>query len=129
MTTTTVFEPGRTYQTRSVCDHNSIVSLTVASRTAKTVKTTEGRTLRISLYNGVEQVFPEGHYSMAPIIGADDTQPLLTDWDRDALQVATAAEVVRSLVNQGLSTGDALDIAGRPLSSALRVGLVQAFQD
>jgi hypothetical protein len=121
MTTTIVFEPGRTYQTWSVCDHNCIVSITVASRTAKTVKTTEGQTCRISIYNGVEQVFPAGHYSMAPIIGADGTKTLLTDWDREALEVATAAEVVRNLVKQGLSTTDALDVAGRPLNSALRV--------
>ncbi len=48
------------------------VRLTVAKRTAKTVTTPDGMLLRISLYEGVEQVKPYGSYSMCPIIGADD---------------------------------------------------------
>lgn len=63
---------GRTYSTRSICDHNCIFSITVASRTAKTIKTTTGKTLRIRFYLGVEQVKPHGSFSMCPIIGADD---------------------------------------------------------
>jgi hypothetical protein len=68
------FEPGKTYFTRSVCDHECIVSLTVASRTAKTIKTLDGKTLQIKLWQGVEQVRPWGSYSMAPIVGADRMQ-------------------------------------------------------
>ena len=60
METTTKFEAGRTYQTRSVCDHNCIIAITVASRTEKTIKTTEGKSLRVSVYEGVEQVKPMG---------------------------------------------------------------------
>lgn len=64
------FIPGRTYTTRSACDHDCIVSLTVAKRTAKTITTAAGKVLRISLYEGVEFVKPWGAYSMAPIVHA-----------------------------------------------------------
>jgi hypothetical protein len=66
------FEPGKTYSTRSIGDHNCIISVTIANRTAKTVTTTAGKTFRVSLYEGNEQIKPWGRYSMAPIIGADD---------------------------------------------------------
>jgi len=65
------FEVGKKYWTRSVCDHETIIPITVEKRTAKTLTTTEGKTLRISVYNDVEQVKPWGTYSMCPIIGAD----------------------------------------------------------
>jgi hypothetical protein len=66
------FEPGKTYSTRSIGDHNCIISVTIAKRTAKSVTTTEGKTFRVSVYEGNEQIRPWGRYSMAPIIGADD---------------------------------------------------------
>ena len=71
----TAFEPGKTYATRSICDHDCIVRVTVAKRTAKTLTTAAGKTLRISEYRGVEQVKPRGTYSMAPMVGADDLTP------------------------------------------------------
>ena len=80
------FQVNKTYSTRSVCDHNCIFSITVLSRTAKTIKikdlhdSNSVKTLRISEWEGVEQVKPLGSYSMAPIIGADDTKALKTDW-------------------------------------------------
>ena len=70
-TATNTFKAGSTYSTRSVCDHNCIFSIEVVSRTAKTLRTADGKTLRISIYDGVEQVKPCGSYSMAPIISAD----------------------------------------------------------
>lgn len=65
-----MFAINQAYQTRSIGDHNCIFSITVASRTAKTIKTTDGKTLRIGTYEGVEFVRPMGNYSMAPIIRA-----------------------------------------------------------
>jgi hypothetical protein len=65
------FEAGRTYWTRSACDHDTIFALTVERRTAKTIRTTTGKTLRIAEYYGVETVKPLGSYSMAPVISAD----------------------------------------------------------
>lgn len=72
------FETGKTYATRSVCDANCIISLTVIKRTAKTITAknitgfeSDVKTFRISEWNGVEQVRPWGKYSMAPIIGAN----------------------------------------------------------
>jgi hypothetical protein len=71
------FQVGKTYATRSVCDHNCIISLTITARTAKTVKAMvrgEVKTLRVSEYNGEEIVKPWGSYSMAPLVGASDVQ-------------------------------------------------------
>lgn len=64
------FQAGKTYTARSVCDYNCIFSVEVVSRTAKTLKTADGKTLRIGVYEGVEFVKPEGSYSMAPIVRA-----------------------------------------------------------
>ena len=87
---TTTFQTGQTYSARMICDHNCIVSITVAKRTAKFLTTTEGKRLGISVYEGVEQVYPDGHYSMATVIGADDTKTLLTDWELAAQRKADA---------------------------------------
>lgn len=68
------FECGKTYTTRSACDHTCIIHLTVVSRTAKTIKADCGRlgikTLRIAEHGGYETVKPWGSYSMAPQISA-----------------------------------------------------------
>lgn len=64
------FQVGKTYSTRSACDQNCIFSITIASRSAKTVKTSSGKVLRIAEYDGAEFVRPLGSYSMAPIIRA-----------------------------------------------------------
>ena len=68
------FETGKTYNTRSICDHNCIVSIKVLRRTAKTIYV-EGdqltkSALRVFNYNGIEQVSPWGKFSMLPIISA-----------------------------------------------------------
>jgi hypothetical protein len=71
---TAKFQPGRTYATRSACDHDCIIRVTIARRTAKTVTTERGKTLRIAIdYTGAESVKPWGSYSMAPIVSADDS--------------------------------------------------------
>ena len=69
--TNTTFPPGATYWQRSICDSDCIFKITVAKRTAKTITTTTGKRLVISIWNGVEQVKPHGSYAMATIIGAD----------------------------------------------------------
>ena len=75
----TKFETNKTYKTRSVCDHNCIISVTIAKRTAKTVtltndKTTDiesrGKTYRLREWNNVETFAPWGTYSMSPLIRA-----------------------------------------------------------
>jgi len=67
----TKFETGKTYYTRSVADHDTIVRVTVAKRTDKTIVTAAGDRLKIKVWDDVEQVKPWGSYSMAPIVGAD----------------------------------------------------------
>ncbi len=67
----TKFETGKTYYTRSIVDADTIICVTVAKRTDKTIVTTGDERLRINVRNGVEQVKPWGSYSMAPIVGAD----------------------------------------------------------
>ena len=74
----TKFEAGKTYFTRSVCDHDCIITVEVVSRTAKKIKALTGRetkTLRINEWQGVEQVKPWGSYSMCPIVSADRVSP------------------------------------------------------
>ena len=65
------FQTGKTYYTRSVADYDTIVRVTVAKRTDKTIVTAAGDRLRINVWNDVEQVKPWGSFSMAPIVGAD----------------------------------------------------------
>ena len=67
----TKFETGKTYYTRSVGDYDTIVRVTVAKRTDKTIVTDAGDRLRINVWQDVEQVKPWGSFSMAPIVGAD----------------------------------------------------------
>lgn len=68
------FAVGSIYTTRSACDHACVISVSVLSRTAKTIKADCGhrgiRTLRIAEYDGVEFVKPWGSYSMAPVVSA-----------------------------------------------------------
>jgi len=71
------FVVGKTYTTRSVCDHDCIISATIVKRTAKTVTLVSGymgrdqKTFRVSINcDGVEQFAPWGRYSMAPMISA-----------------------------------------------------------
>lgn len=71
---TAQFQPGRTYWTRSIGDHECIFRETIVSRTAKTVTTAKGKRFGVSVYEGIEQFRPHGRYSMAAIISADDVQ-------------------------------------------------------
>lgn len=72
------FEVGRTYSTRSACNHDCVFSYTVTGRTACTVTVMdrfgESRKCRIvkslSAYRGAETIRPLGDYSMAPVISA-----------------------------------------------------------
>lgn len=67
------FESGKTYTTRSICDHDCIIAVTIEKRTEKTITTTvrgERKTFRIGLHDGVEFIKPWGSYSMAPMIRA-----------------------------------------------------------
>ena len=72
------FEIGKTYTTRSICDTNCVISITVTSRSACMITTVdehgEVQRLRISKkiseYRGAETVYPWGQYSMAPMISA-----------------------------------------------------------
>lgn len=71
----TRFEVGKTYTTRSICDHNCIYSYLVVKRTAKQIHLrTQGKdTVKrgIYIYEGVEHCKPEGTYSMCPVINAN----------------------------------------------------------
>ena len=68
------FKAGKIYTTRSICDHECIFSYTVVRRSEKSVWISNGRrTTRRSILvddDGVEFVFPEGKYSMCPVINA-----------------------------------------------------------
>lgn len=68
------FEIGKTYWTRSICDHECIYRFTILARTAKQVTVNvHGKAVKrgLSIWNDVEQFKPFGTYSMCAIIGAD----------------------------------------------------------
>lgn len=72
----TKFQVGRTYATRSICDHDCIFSFVIRSRTAKTVTVdVHGKQVRRGLstnWDGSAEAFkPFGNYSMCAIISAD----------------------------------------------------------
>lgn len=94
------FQVGKTYFTRSACDHNCIFRVTVLRRTEKTIIANcdgEQKTLRISLYGSVEQVMPKGRYSMAPIVGADRQAPESLQTTEQAERAANEAAVRRRI--------------------------------
>jgi len=68
------FEEGKTYTTRSNCDHDCIFEMTVVKRTPKTivvdVKNFGQKRLRPRESGDQEVVFPLGDHSMAPIMQA-----------------------------------------------------------
>ena len=67
------FETGKTYSTRSICDHNCIFSFKILRRTAKSVWVkVDGEKVRraIEVYDEKETFYPFGKYSMAAIISA-----------------------------------------------------------
>jgi hypothetical protein len=65
------FQIGKTYTTRSVCDHDCIISVTITKRTAKTVTTNKGEVFRVKEYDDAEFIKPWGSYSMSPIVRAN----------------------------------------------------------
>lgn len=71
---TNKFQVGKTYATRSICDHNCIFSYTIVSRTEKTVTIKSGdKTTRrkVREYDGAEVIDPLGRYSMSPVLSAN----------------------------------------------------------
>lgn len=71
------FEIGKTYSTRSICDHECVWSYTVISRTEKTITVTDGRETKrlriikdLSAYDNRETVRPLGSFSMCPLLRA-----------------------------------------------------------
>ena len=72
--TTKQFETGKTYSTRSICDSECIFSYSIIKRTAKTVTVKSMGNLKTSKIrhdeNGAEWCFPDGQYSMCPVIRA-----------------------------------------------------------
>jgi hypothetical protein len=70
------FQVGRTYATRSACNHDCIYEFTVIKRTKKflTLETRHGEISRrgVYTYEGQEHCKPHGTHSMCPVISAKD---------------------------------------------------------
>ncbi|WP_022669431.1 hypothetical protein [Desulfospira joergensenii] len=71
------FEVSKTYGTRSICDHNCIFKFTIIRRTDKSVwiqrpGETKIERRKIDIWDGAENIFPHGKYSMAAILRATD---------------------------------------------------------
>ena len=73
------FEIGKTYSTRSLCNHDCIISYTITARTEATVTACDecGETKKfrinkkLSEFRNAETFLPWGKYSMAPMISAE----------------------------------------------------------
>jgi hypothetical protein len=69
------FNPGHIYFCRSSCDHDTVFRYTVVSRTRRQVMLRGdcGQLCRrgIKIEDGTEICYPEGRYSMAPVLRAD----------------------------------------------------------
>jgi hypothetical protein len=71
------FQLNKQYQTRSICDHDCIFSyeVTKLSKGFVTVKSRMDGEKRKKIYvdhNGIEFCYPQGTYSMCPILKADE---------------------------------------------------------
>lgn len=69
------FEAGKEYTCRLIGDHNAIIKATVESRTAKSViakvdNDPPKRFMILLTMDGGEAIYPDGRYSMCPIIRA-----------------------------------------------------------
>lgn len=72
------FEIGKTYSTRAAGDHNLFYTYTVTARTARTVtiKDDTGRETKHRIrtrpdrIEEAETIYPEGRYSLAPVLRA-----------------------------------------------------------
>lgn len=67
----TEFVVGQTYWDRSACNWDTVFTMTVVRRTAKTLWTEDGKCLRISRNGRAETVRPFGTYSMCAVMSAD----------------------------------------------------------
>ena len=74
MTIPAKFEVGKTYETRSICDWDTIYSFVILARTAKTVTVNvHGKTVKrgLTICDDIETFKPHGTYSMCAVISAD----------------------------------------------------------
>tara|TARA_S200002703_G_scaffold90203_1_gene77799 strand:+ start:1018 stop:1299 length:282 start_codon:yes stop_codon:yes gene_type:complete len=77
-----VFEVGVTYFTRSSCDYECIFRYQVVRRTKKSVwikdlscSTSDVVRRSVSVSYDSEMIFPEGRYSMCPVLRAERVAP------------------------------------------------------
>lgn len=98
------FEIGHTYFDQYACDHETLTTIKIIKRTAKTVTfERNGKTRRAKLYENAdgEYIVPD-HYSMAPVYRAErellDEEPeqeVITDYAvSENLLVLTAGEKI-----------------------------------
>ena len=74
----TRFEVGKSYECRSICDHNCVWKYEVVGRTESTItlKDQDGKVAKrkvikgLSEINNTESIYPLGKYSMCPVLHA-----------------------------------------------------------
>ena len=71
----TKFEENKEYSTRSICDHDCIFTYKVIKRTEKNIWIQgygkEVTRRKVKIYNNSEMIYPEGTYSMCPVLKAN----------------------------------------------------------
>jgi hypothetical protein len=70
------FEVGKSYATRSICDSDTWMRVTILKRTDKTVTVKRGDKTKVCKiaadWQGYESIKPWGSYSMCPVISSCD---------------------------------------------------------
>lgn len=69
-----IFEVGKSYSCRSICDYDCIYTFRVLKRSAKTVTVDyhgEQTRRKVWVTDGVEKIAPHGSYSMSPVLSAN----------------------------------------------------------
>lgn len=70
----TAFQVGRTYFCRSLCDHDCKFVYAVVKRTEKMITIKSGPRIvsrKVRVRDDVEEIDPQGRYSMSPVLKAD----------------------------------------------------------
>lgn len=108
---TTQFQVGKTYSTRSICDHNCIHSFNILARAAKMVTVeVSGKIVKrgLSIYDDCEQFSPYGSYSMSAIITAEQRRP--------RSQARLGRLIVRALIINAEARARAAEIVAHSLA-------------
>ena len=90
MSTIAKFETGKTYKVRSIGDHNCVWTYEIIRRTAQTIRLMDeagkAKTCRVRVVDGEEVCYPDGRYSMCPVLRATNITRTRADIEAEACE-------------------------------------------